>query len=151
MMGPERLGRRREEINQQVLPKLIGVDLNDVDSFRSHIEAIVKEDELDKSGCWEVWHSIFLFEGVLMYLKDGVASQVLRICADAAQKRNSSASLCFADRLEHVPGVDVDRCVSELSTAGWKLVDWAPNEHAHARHMGIARLVDVNTSAEVAD
>ena len=54
------------------------------------------------------------------------------------------------DGQDGVPGVDVDCCVSELSAVGWKLVDWAPNEDAHARHMGIARLLDDSAKAEAA-
>lgn len=130
----ERLMKRRLNISQEQLPTLIGLDLNDVDAFQNYLREIVLQDDDNKDD----WYTIFVMEGVLMYLKQGVAARVLATCA--AEIKGASASLCFADRLENVTDIDMKRFQRALQTTGWTLTDWAPNPSAHARHMGTARL-----------
>ena len=82
------------------------------------------------------WHTIFILEGLLIYLDD--PNGLLRVCADEAC-HHGSASLCLADRLADVPGGDGVAARQVLQEAGWTLVDWKPKPGL-ARHMGVARL-----------
>jgi len=171
----ERLRRRRPELfcvtgstsnedtssleNNKNFPRLIGIDLNDVDDFERRLEEILlprdgQDEEEEREG--SVWYNIFVAEGVLMYLKDGNSGRILDACARVAAKASrasyralnaaggvgstGTASLCFADRLENVTGVNMTECQAELQRASWNLVDWAPNPYMNARHIGTARL-----------
>ena len=126
-----RLRQRRPELRDEDLPTLVGVNLNDIDGFCEKLGAIVAAED------GASWHTIFIAEGVLMYLKEGNARQVLKACAEATE----SASLCFADRLDNVTDVNGAECQEELAQASWKLVDWAPTPSMNARHIGTARLM----------
>ena len=55
------------------------------------------------------------------------------------RKDQTSSYLCFADRLENIPGGDEDAADIEMNSTGWELIDWWPKPGL-ARHMGVARL-----------
>ena len=149
-----RLHRRRPWL-QQVAPTLIPVDFNNVDETRNALESILLKPS---SPCGHVESrdivtgvttNIFLFEGVMIYLDEGIPHSLLRLCSDVlsesiklnTSERASSSSgyLCFADRLENVPGGDEDLAQVEMESTGWELLDWLPKPGL-ARHMGLARL-----------
>ena len=97
--------------------------------------------------------NIILFEGVMIYLNEGVPHQLLELCSDVlnndANRININCSsgneslhnyLCFADRLDNIPGGDEELARIEMESTGWKLEDWL-SKPGLARHMGVASLV----------
>jgi len=111
--------RRTGEVADVHLPTVIGADLNDADVTGRHLDRIL-------SGNTQRWHTIFVAEGVLMYLnKPGAASTLLGLCSDAVQKNGGDvASLCFADRLEGCQSGDRSRSVRRISSEGWRLENY---------------------------
>ena len=75
----------------------------------------------------------------MIYLNDGVPSSLINITSSMLRENNLDCSLCFADRLENVPGGEFDLGVKELESNGWKMKDWSPIPEL-ARHMGSASL-----------
>lgn len=120
----QRLQRRRRRGGEIALPQFCAIDLNDAASFADCLTCIVNRDPS--------LHTIFLFEGVLIYVDDPM--KVLTICADAVPQ----ADLVFADRLADVDGGNRSQAVAALERAGWILQEWLPKPGL-ARHMGIAR------------
>jgi hypothetical protein len=112
-------------------PQLVPINLND---FSKLIQVLQEILQCDKGG--SSWHTIFISEGVLIYVDD--PSQVIQLCSQAVVASGESASFCFADRLANVPGGNQDAGRQELSSAGWELVAWQPKPGL-ARHMGIGR------------
>lgn len=149
MKKQERGRDRKEEMTpstQLKLPTMIGLDLNDTVELQRQLQQIFRKK--DKEEIDNQYHTIFVVEGVLMYLDEGKAAAVLQACADAARNSSgessssaSSASLCFADRLFDRNDCDPIPLRDDLARTGWKLHEWAPNPHANAKHMGIARLL----------
>ena len=135
--------RRRRGMTNQDLPKMMPIDLNQLDDVRKKLEGIVTRGD-DKSA-WKQYHNIFVFEGVMIYLDDGVPSALLGICSDVLNKHGLDGSLCFADRLERIPEGNIDDGIVELNRNGWELVEWLPKPGL-ARHQGSARLL--STSAK---
>ena len=88
------------------------------------------------------WHTIFVSEGLLIYLDNpnGLLQTCAAAAAAAATATVASASLCFADRLGNVPGGNETAGRLALEEAGWDLVEWRPKPGL-ARHMGLARLL----------
>ncbi len=150
----------------RIYPKLIPVDFNDVDETRKALEGILVTPSSPNGNTTEDDHplgsgddvpgattNIILFEGVMIYLVGGVPHSLLKLCSDvlgecsnrspgnrASKLSPSSGYLCFADRLENIPGGDIDAAKVELESTGWELLDWLPKPGL-ARHMGVARLL----------
>lgn len=144
LFSDPRLQRRRQRRRDPslklqsvlLLPDLYPVDLNQL----SDVEAILTD--LVVSPDHEMWHAIFLFEGVMIYLNEGVPHGLLNVCRNVLRKNNSSrGSLVFADRLERIPGGDYDIARHVLAEAGWRIVDWQPKPGL-ARHMGVAEPIE---------
>lgn len=134
------LKRRRSSLAQSDLPTLISVDLNKIDGIdgvRKQLEGIVCN-----GSAGEIWHNIFVFEGVMIYLDKEVPSALLRTCSDVLNRNGMQGSLCFADRLENVPEGDRKYAEEEMARNGWQLNDWLPKPGL-ARHMGSASLVAI--------
>ena len=155
----ERLLLRRQHVEEprsialkrEHLPKLIGLDLNDKKIVRVVLQDILSIKSTDNAD--SSWHTIFLFEGVMIHLDKGIPPELLRICSSVLQNQqirdiSSSGSLVFADRLESIPGGDIDAARKELRKAGWRIQQWCPNP-GKARHMGTAR--QLKTFADVND
>jgi len=85
-------------------------------------------------------YTIFVFEGVMIYLNESIPSGLLELTSRLLRENQLEGSLCFADRLENVPGGDYDKGIQELETNGWNLEDWSPKPGL-ARHMGSASLL----------
>ena len=122
------------------LPTMIGLDLNDIDTLEHELAQIFQDDKDNSNASW---HTIFVVEGVLMYLTEGKAAAVLQACATTARvgdKNSIRASLCFADRLFDRLDCDPAPIQQQLAQTGWELSEWAPSPNANAKHMGIARL-----------
>jgi len=134
-----RLFKRRPWLQdiQSDYPKLIPVDFNNLNDTRSALESIVLSEDAGNTNV----HNIIIFEGVMIYLDEGVPHALLDICSSILNKRKSQSSsyLCFADRLENIPGGDEDAAHIEMDSTGWELIDWLPKPGL-ARHMGVARL-----------
>lgn len=122
----QRLQKRRPECR---LPTLYAVDLLRLDNVSSLLQTILGGDGDDES-----WHTIFLFEGVLMYLDENAPMELIRVCRRAVD--GHSASLCFADAILK-DSDDREIAELELSKAGWRIVDWLV-KGGRTRHMGIA-------------
>lgn len=115
------------------LPTWHAVDLNDTEGFYNTLLKIFQND--DKT---EQWHSIFIFEGVLMYLNEGVPSEVLRVCRQSLRQGHQTGSLIFADAVEDISHEDDEGVARQvLKNQGWDLVDWLP-KGGRTRHMGAA-------------
>ena len=163
-----RLYRRRPWLKQMTTgatgdyPHLIPVNFNDVNETRKALESILQIppsktecDYLlgsDGNAAVGATTNIILFEGVMIYLDEGIPHSLLQLCSDVLNEtRNtstdvgalssspSSGYLCFADRLENIPGGDVSAAHVELASTGWELKDWLPKPGL-ARHMGVAHL-----------
>lgn len=136
-----RLLKRRPWLKELSMPTLVPSDFNDLSDVEEKLKPILLRDDDDSSGNDDTaeWHTIFVFEGVMIYLNDNVPSSLLNITSRLLRENNLKGSLCFADRLENVPGGDFDMGVKELENNGWKLKDWSPKPGL-ARHMGSASL-----------
>jgi len=134
-----RLFKRRPWLQdiQSDYPKLIPVDFNNLNDTRSALESIILNDNADNKDV----HNIIIFEGVMIYLDEGVPHALLDICSSILNKRRSQSLsyLCFVDRLENIPGGDEEAANVEMDSTGWKLIEWLPKPGL-ARHMGVARL-----------
>ena len=144
-----RLHRRRPWL-QQISPTLIPVNFNNLNDTRIALERLIIDD-----GGATTTNNIIIFEGVMIYLDEGIPHLLLRICSDvllnngdvrrltigdvASSSSSSSNYLCFADRLENIPGGDINAAYVEMDSTGWELLDWLPKPGL-ARHMGVARL-----------
>lgn len=130
-------------------PKLVAANFNDVDETRNALEEILMTPSVStndtKDGGIDAVTNIFIFEGVNIYLDDGIPHALLKICSEVLVAAHltsltpSEGYLCFADRLENIPGGDSAAARAEMESTGWELMDWLPKPGL-ARHMGIARL-----------
>ena len=132
----ERLAKRRSKrgLSELTIPTMIGLDLNDTEEFQRQLSLICRTDT--------DLHTIFVVEGVIMYLDKGKAEAALQACA----KATAHSSLCFADRLFENFQVDPVPIQDGLRALGWDLIEWAPSPNANAKHMGIARPVRADTT-----
>jgi hypothetical protein len=145
----QRLLKRRPWLQKEILsmPTLIPCDFNiisDVEKkLRTFLHEQQKHDNVDNDDTIN-WHTIFVFEGVMIYLEDGIPSSLLNITSNVLKENNLDGSLCFADRLENIstPEDDGDSYSSgeaELMDNGWQIMDWCPKPGL-AKHMGSAKL-----------
>jgi len=122
----------------------VSSDLNDVQTLEKKIDAVLtspskhndnlKNQEEDNHV---EWYNIFIFEGVMIYLNETIPSTLLSVCSQALVRNNATGSLCFADRLENIPGGDEILAQKEMKRNGWELMKWLPKPGL-ARHMGFA-------------
>jgi hypothetical protein len=131
-----RFRRRRPSLIGDKLPTLYKVDLNDVAQVQATLERILNADSCEHHH----WHTIFLFEGVMIYLKDGVPAALLGVCRQVLKTTGQLGSLCFADCLENIPSGDADIGRLELASHGWNVTVWQPKPGI-ARHMGCAEMM----------
>ncbi len=131
----QRLVKRRPWLKDLCMPTLVPSDFNDLADVEEKLMNLLSQSADDTTE----WHTIFVFEGVMIYLDEGVPSSLLNITSKVLRENNRTGSLCFADRLENVPGGDYKLGVQELKTNGWDLKDWSPKPGL-ARHMGSASL-----------
>ena len=125
----KRFQRRRPNFTK--IPQFHGVNLNNVDTVGTLVQAILQ------SSPQTTWHTIFLFEGVMIYLEEGVPHALLKVLRQVLQETGEKGTLCFADRLENIPGGDLEIARRELAKTGWNITDWLPKPSL-ARHMGCA-------------
>jgi hypothetical protein len=145
----ERLQRRRQRLNQTtILPTCRSVDLNNLIQVQEILQDILIEKSSSSSSASsseQEWHTIFVSEGVLIYLDPTVPGKLLKLCAETVTTAtptsggDATASLCLADRLENSPGGEELAGRQELARASWSLIDWEPKPGL-ARHMAVARL-----------
>jgi len=132
ILNSPRLQRRRPNLTCDKFPQFYSVNLNKVDRVRSVLVEILQSSPNEAP-----WHTIFLFEGVMIYLDEGVPEALLKVCSDALKATGENGSLVFADRLENISGGDPDIGRRELAKNGWNVTDWLPKPGL-ARHMGCA-------------
>ena len=153
LLGPNRLRKRKPTLKDYHMPKLIGVNLNRISEVKEVLSRIVDSD--NNVSKYEIWHNIFLFEGVMIYLDEGIPSALLNTCSSVIHETLNAqvllqsttnetevyhASLCLADRMENVPGGDIELGKEELRKNGWSLKTWLPKPGL-ARHMCTATLL----------
>lgn len=129
ILESNRFQRRRPHTSMNSLPAVYPVDLNELEQVKMALIEILHEPGN--------WHTIFLFEAVMIYLRESVPHALMQLCRDTLQETGCQGSLCFADRLENVPGGDRAIADLELASTGWHLVEWLPKPGL-ARHMGYA-------------
>ena len=134
LIGKNRLLKRRPHLAKVDMPKFIPSDLNDLSSLKTSLTKIIGGNDAQD------WYNIFVFEGVMIYLNEGVPSALLKLTSCVLNEQESLGSLCFADRLENVPGGDLKLGREEMKNGGWKLDHWCPKPGL-ARHMGSATLI----------
>lgn len=136
----DRLQRRREKRGKTtLLPVSRSVDLNDLSSVATVLRDICSINHGGGDSAQE-WHTIFVSEGVLIYLDKTIPGKLLKLCADTIKEQGGNASLCLADRLENSPGGEEEAGREELRRALWNVTDWCPKPGL-ARHMAVARLI----------
>lgn len=133
ILESRRFQKRRPNLTSDKFPEFYSVNLNAVDCVSSLLVQILSNSTNDKIS----WHTIFLFEGVMIYLDEGVPEALLKVCSEALKMTGKSGSLVFADRLENIPGGDAVIGREELAKNGWNVTDWLPKPGL-ARHMGCA-------------
>lgn len=130
------------------LPHLRQVDLNDVEA----VKQVLAEIHHDITNEGESWHTIYIVEGVMMFLEDGIPKELLQLFRNAAKANGENASVCFADHLTSRRGsndtsptsMDDDQeremVQSLFSSAGWNhFGNWAVKP-GKARQMGCFRI-----------
>ena len=133
-----RLSRRRPWLGEtSKYPQLIPVNFNNLNETRRALEKIIDGPDTCKSNV----ENLILFEGVMIYLDQGIPHSLLELCSDVLRRSHVEGEgyLCFADRLENIPGGDKDLALIEMDRTGWELMDWL-SKPGLARHMGVARL-----------
>lgn len=136
----ERLRNRRTQRGFPVmLPQMAVQDLNQVEAFQETVSSIL--DSLDGNEN-DDWHVIFLLEGVLIYLNNGVPRSLLACCSSMLKREGLSGSLIFADLFRDLSSLDVESADDYFLSQGWNLVpsSWCVKPGL-ARHMGIARII----------
>jgi len=153
ILGSRRFRRRRPGAAAAgLLPEFHTIDLNDVGAVGEVLRRLLSPKEGGPSGKGEedgagtsvVCHTIFVLEGVMIYLDEGVPHALLGMLSDVLRTVDcggGGGTLCFADRLENVPGGDLDAGRAELKHNGWELTEWQPKPGL-ARHMGVAKLIE---------
>jgi O-methyltransferase involved in polyketide biosynthesis len=139
----ERLKERREKTKGLVqLPELRSVDLNDLDAVNDVLAQFVRHK---KGG--ESWHTIYVIEGVMMFLNDGLPKELFQLFREVARAHGENASICFADHLTSSENNDSltdeeerETVKSLFNSAGWNhLIHWAVKP-GKARQMGCVRI-----------
>eukprot|EP00529_Nitzschia_sp_RCC80_P042819 CAMPEP_0113515244 /NCGR_PEP_ID=MMETSP0014_2-20120614/40837_1 /TAXON_ID=2857 /ORGANISM="Nitzschia sp." /LENGTH=327 /DNA_ID=CAMNT_0000411791 /DNA_START=386 /DNA_END=1366 /DNA_ORIENTATION=+ /assembly_acc=CAM_ASM_000159 len=136
----QRLLKRRPKLRGMELPTLIASDLNEVANLKIQLQNLLRDDDDDSTQETVDWFAIFVFEGVMIYLDEGIPSALLNVTSSVLRDAQRNGALCLADRLENVPGGDPDAGDIELEGNGWDIVDWSPKPGL-ARHMLSARLL----------
>ena len=135
-----RLVKRRPWLKETPMPILVPSDFNDVSDVEQKLNAVLlKEGSSGEDDDAEEWHTIFVFEAVMLYLNENVPSSLLHITSRILRENNLKGSLCFADQLENVPGGNFDKGAKKLKDSGWILKDWCPKP-GYSTHMGCASL-----------
>jgi len=129
----DRLQKRRPGTR---VPELLIQDLNDLDGFKQWLEGVTQ----DTSNSTSSWYTIFLFEGVMIYLRKDTPSKLLSCCSSSI--RNHNGSLVFADLFRELPSVETPEAIKWFRMNGWELGDgssWCVKP-VLARHMGAAKV-----------
>jgi hypothetical protein len=137
----ERLQIRRPS---ERLPSLVEQDLRDLKGLEKNLDQIMTTDQTKVDSNLGRWHTIFLVEGVLIYLKEEQRSNLLSFCSSYLQRRKeseSNGSFLFADRIRRPRDTNLEQIKGWLQMDGWELVDNSFCVHpGKARHMGVARI-----------
>jgi hypothetical protein len=148
----KRLLKRRPWLQKEIvsMPTLIPCDFNILPDVEKKLRTILHDNKQTNNNDDIKWHTIFVFEGVMIYLDDGIPSSLLNITSNVLKENNLDGSLCFADRLENISTTDgddgdsYDSGVKELEDNGWQIMDWCPKPGL-AKHMGSAKLLSTGT------
>lgn len=133
----KRLLRRRPQLKDLIHQiRMFGADFNDVDQLSDVLTNHVLSDNGKGS---KSWHTIFVFEAVLIYLDKGVPSKVLNVLSQALRQHGQSGALCFADTLSNVEASLEGEAREELVRNGWDLQDWI-TKPGRTKHLGLAAL-----------
>jgi hypothetical protein len=136
----DRLQTRRSTASH--VPHLISQNLTDFDGLQQQLSTILQcNDANDDDTQSQEWHTIFLVEGVLIYLKEEDRSRLLSLCSEMLKTKKLQGSFLFADRIRQLPDPDLVQVQTWLQSSGWELVNGSFCVHpGKARHMGAARV-----------
>jgi O-methyltransferase involved in polyketide biosynthesis len=121
------------------LPNLIAQDLTDTVGLKCALDTILQPHNSSKNN--EEWYTIFIVEGVLIYLKEDDRRKVLFVCSQSLKSRRINGSFLFADRIRKLRDPSPGKVEEWLKSDGWDLVANSFCVHpGKARHMGAARV-----------
>eukprot|EP00977_Amphora_coffeiformis_P009632 scaffold2219_cov177-Amphora_coffeaeformis.AAC.8 len=131
----ERFLRRRPELKNIIdSVQTFPIDLNDLEGVRKLLHEFI----LVPSSNGDDLITVFVFEAVLIYLDEGIPSQLLALLSQAVRSAKGKGAILVADTL---PLSDVDASEDlarkELETLGWVLKDWNLKP-GRTRHLGWA-------------
>lgn len=149
----ERLQQRRKKRKQAIkVPFLMTQDLNDLEGVKDVLSNALNDTHTtctEKAGeeGYPKCHTIFIFEGVLIYLRDGIPRRILSAISSIIQTRDRPASIIFADLFRDLRGME---SMDEIQTHFQRELGWDLDLNSFcvkpglARHMGVARIVENN-------
>jgi hypothetical protein len=133
------------------VPTLMSQDLTDINGLIQRLDEIFDNDndasntaadnnDTTTTTVTTPCYTVFLVEGVLIYLSEVQRSAVLSTCSKYLTDRNLHGTLLFADRIRKPSDPTLDEMKQWLHDDGWLLDDESFTVHpGKARHMGIAR------------
>jgi len=140
--------RRTQHLHERKevrLPILMSQNLKDVEGLKDSLDKIFMRDGTTETNSDDnsndYYYTIFLVEGVLIYLSEQQRSDVLSTCSQYLKDRDVQGSLLFADRIRKPSDPSVNDMKGWLDGDGWTLDEASFTVHpGKARHMGIARV-----------
>lgn len=127
----------KDNSTEILVPLLQSVDLNNLTQVDHMLQNVMIPSSLAPSS----WHTIFLTEGVLIFLQPRISDEILKLCAKWTRANKTTASFCFVDQIKDVNQDDevAARRILKEQAGGWILQDWA-FKPGKAKHMGVAML-----------
>ena len=118
------------------MPKMAGIDLNDIKSARNTLKTLLKVDQQNQENDT---FTIFLLEGILVHLASGSSSKVLKMLRSFCSFSREDGCLVFCDRIQGVNDRRLDLAKTVLNETGWKLSEFISTP-TKTPHFGVAKL-----------
>jgi hypothetical protein len=93
LLSSRRFQKRQPGVVAEFLPTFYKVDLNQVERVRKVLTDILTTISEDNTN--NQWWNIFLFEGVMIYLEQGVPSALLDVCRQVLDETESKSGFLF--------------------------------------------------------
>lgn len=131
----KRQRHRRRDNKDLRMPTFYQINLTDVPLVQSAIVDILNNNPT-KQACF----TVFLFEGVLMYLPQDIPSQLFRAIRQSLVSTQQVGCIIFADDLQFIPNDNVDTARQKLTRLGWNVTEWLP-KGGRTQHMGCVEML----------
>lgn len=118
------------------MPKMAGIDLNDIKSARNTLKKLLNVDQQNQENDT---FTIFLLEGILVHLASGSSSKVLKMLRSFCSFSREDGCLVFCDRIQGVNDRRLDLAKTVLNETGWKLSEFISTP-TKTPHFGVAKL-----------